>query len=386
LFLSTLFGFETGLTCHVRSSKKKKGPATKKQNTLTQSGNKRGRPKRETAVGDREFLPEGTNLAERRRKPRQAPAQPVMVSKSYYQPLANKYTQICVAKENSAPQMIISADMLTVRNEKGYCMARASFGASPPAELYAVGVIPAPSVPTGWYYEVIIKEGDRSSITLMDNSKRTLPPPAWRLGWSSEKGDLQAPVGYDKHSYSYRNSDGAVMHKSRSRQYGEGFQKDDVIGFFILLTDTNESIMEEEEVPPPPTSVSAVGKKKIVSVDLNTGSQIRFFKNGVPQGIAFESIYKATYYPAVSLFYNAAVTFNFGPEFKYPPKNLDVPYKPCSELLEIHAAIAKKKEEEEAKRRAEIEATAAADAANNLEVTVTEVADTHMPLEPLLPQ
>lgn len=47
------------------------------------------------------------------------------------------------------------------------------------------------------------------------------------------------------------------------------------------------------------------------------GSKIMFFKNGESQGEAFTDINAGAYYPAISIFKNATVSVNFGPNFKY---------------------------------------------------------------------
>lgn len=47
------------------------------------------------------------------------------------------------------------------------------------------------------------------------------------------------------------------------------------------------------------------------------GSKIVFFKNGESQGEAFVDINAGAYYPAISIFKNATVSVNFGPNFKY---------------------------------------------------------------------
>ena len=52
------------------------------------------------------------------------------------------------------------------------------------------------------------------------------------------------------------------------------------------------------------------------------GSKIIFFKNGVCQGDAFVNIYRGGYYPTVSIHKSATVSVNFGPKFKYPPKDI----------------------------------------------------------------
>lgn len=57
-------------------------------------------------------------------------------------------------------------------------------------------------------------------------------------------------------------------------------------------------------------------------------SQIKFYKNGVCQGVAWQDIYEGTYYPAVSLYKNATITLNFGPDFQFPPTDED--FQPMS--------------------------------------------------------
>lgn len=43
-----------------------------------------------------------------------------------------------------------------------------------------------------------------------------------------------------------------------------------------------------------------------------------FFKNGVSQGLACKKVTEGFYYVGASLYMNARVRFNFGPEFKFP--------------------------------------------------------------------
>lgn len=52
-------------------------------------------------------------------------------------------------------------------------------------------------------------------------------------------GNLQAPCGYDKFSYSWRSRLGTAFHESRGKHYAdEGYKKDDVIGCMIYLPST----------------------------------------------------------------------------------------------------------------------------------------------------
>uniref|UniRef100_A0A914Q7K6 SPRY domain-containing protein n=1 Tax=Panagrolaimus davidi TaxID=227884 RepID=A0A914Q7K6_9BILA len=47
--------------------------------------------------------------------------------------------------------------------------------------------------------------------------------------------------------------------------------------------------------------------------------KITFFKNGKNCGVAFEDLYEGAYYPSVSIYLDASLKCNFGPNFKYPP-------------------------------------------------------------------
>jgi len=120
----------------------------------------------------------------------------------YFEPIYYGYKEVCLAKENSAPQVKI-VDRLSASNEKGHRMVRASFGAREGT----------------WYYE----------IEVLPHQGNT------RLGWSTEKGDFQAPVGYDKYSYSYRDKEGTKFHQSRGSPYGVAYGVGDIIGFYIRL-------------------------------------------------------------------------------------------------------------------------------------------------------
>ncbi|KAB0396090.1 hypothetical protein E2I00_003676, partial [Balaenoptera physalus] len=59
-------------------------------------------------------------------------------------------------------------------------------------------------------------------------------------------------------------------------------------------------------------------------------SEIIFYKNGVNQGVAYKDIFEGVYFPAISLYKSCTVSINFGPCFKYPPK--DLMYRPMSDM------------------------------------------------------
>jgi hypothetical protein len=245
---------------------------------------------------------------------------------------------------------------MSATNEKGYRMVRCSLGCDEGS----------------WYYEVSVLHNKGNS----------------RFGWSTVKGDVQAPVGFDEHSYSYRDKDGHCFHQSRGKQYGAGYGRlfvcslphllifssvmhyllgpGDVIGFYIYLPpkeSVNKDMANESKddikMNDLTTSVAVAGvsvsnnvsddnnntnglvenastssEKKESPLTKRLGSRIQFFKNGVNQGDAFVDINDGTYYAAASFYMGAGATFNFGPLFKYPPpKELNA--RPLCELEDL---------------------------------------------------
>ncbi|XP_049783196.1 set1/Ash2 histone methyltransferase complex subunit ASH2 isoform X2 [Schistocerca cancellata] len=215
---------------------------------------------------------------------------------------------VLLALHDRAPQLHISEDRLAVTGEKGYCMVRATH-----------------SVTAGiWYYEATIEDMPEGSAT--------------RIGWGQNYANLQAPLGYDKFGYSWRSRKGTRFHDSRGKHYSLAYEEGDVLGFLIILPESEVG----NYIPPTYKDKPLVKFKNhlyyedkdrvtecLKSLKPVKGSKIVFFKNGVNQGPAFIDIYGGAYYPSVSLHKNATVSFNFGPNFKYPPK--DYMYRPMSE-------------------------------------------------------
>ena len=173
-----------------------------------------------------------------------------------------------------------------------------------------------------------------------------------RLGWCQVNGNLQAPLGYDKFSYAWRSRKGTKFHQSHGKHYSDGYTEGDVLGFFISLPETEHY---SAEYMPETLKDRALIKFKhhlhyeekdtTEQVEKNLKpqpkSKISFYKNGICQGVAFENIFKGTYFPAASLYKNATVTFNFGPKLKYPPQ--DIEYKTLYERvgeMEVEQSLA----------------------------------------------
>ncbi|OWF50318.1 set1/Ash2 histone methyltransferase complex subunit ASH2-like isoform X1 [Mizuhopecten yessoensis] len=211
--------------------------------------------------------------------------------------------EVLIALNDRAPQLKVSEDRLSVTGDKGYSLIRATHGVRRGA----------------WYYEVLIEEMPADTAS--------------RIGWSQELGNLQAPVGYDKFSYSWRSSKGTKFHQSRGKHYSSsGYVEGDVIGFFIHMPepeDARKTLPQTYKDRPLVKFKSHLyyeEKDYVTETEKNLkpirGSQMIMYKNGVSQGIAFEDVYEGWYYPCISLYKNTKVTVNFGPDFKYAPQGL----------------------------------------------------------------
>ncbi|CAI5795696.1 Ash2 histone methyltransferase complex subunit ASH2 isoform X1 [Podarcis lilfordi] len=220
------------------------------------------------------------------------------------------YERVLLALHDRAPQLKISDDRLTVIGEKGYSMVRASHGVRKGA----------------WYFEISVDE---------------MPPEtAARLGWSQPLGNLQAPLGYDKFSYSWRSKKGTKFHQSIGKHYSSSYGQGDVLGFYISLPDETETA---KSLPDTYKDKALIKFKSYLyfeekdfvdkaekSLKQAHGSQIIFYKNGASQGVAYKDIFEGVYFPAVSLYKGCTVSINFGPYFKYPPR--DISYRPISDM------------------------------------------------------
>ncbi|KAI3955357.1 hypothetical protein MKW98_018458 [Papaver atlanticum] len=238
--------------------------------------------------------------------------------------------KICLSKVYKAEKVELTEDRLSAGSSKGYRMVRATRGV----------------VEGAWYFEIKVVNLGETGHT--------------RLGWSTDKGDLQAPVGYDGYSFGYRDVDGSKIHKALREKYGEeGCVEGDVIGCYINLP-------QGGLYAPKPVhlfwykgqkySSTLEAKDKEEAAKVVPGSEICFFKNGIFQGVAFKDLSGGRYYPAASMYTlpnqpNCVVRFNFGPDFEFFPQEfedrpiptamIEVPYQQVEARVENGESVEK---------------------------------------------
>ena len=165
-------------------------------------------------------------------------------------------------------------------------------------------------------------------LSSFPSSHTHLPPP------------LQAPVGYDRWSYAYRDKGGSKVNQSQRDDHWGGlpYKAGDTVGFLIHLA------------PRSLNSTSALTSANGKGCDGPPPNYIQFFHHGELCGEIIEKLGKkeggvayaitpGVYYPAVSCYSGGRVRANFGPTFVYPPnKDLVKDYKPFSEAAEKSAS------------------------------------------------
>mmetsp|Transcript_20050 Transcript_20050/g.30391 ORF Transcript_20050/g.30391 Transcript_20050/m.30391 type:complete len:365 (+) Transcript_20050:72-1166(+) len=225
-----------------------------------------------------------------------------------------------LSKTDTAPQLKIENYLTVKGGMRGYRTSRATHGVNSGDYYYECWIMPGP---TADEIKDILPSNARLAPKLKEQLQNGKNPGAHsRIGWSMRLGDLQAPVGYDKWSYGYRDISGSRVHKSRREDGwgGEPYKPGDVVGFAIA---------------------SELHK-------------IYFFRNGVAMGqfiisrgkreggAAFDDIAEGVYYPAISVFLGGGVRANFGPHFVYNPRKLPhgLKVKPVSELCERPKPVA----------------------------------------------
>jgi Set1/Ash2 histone methyltransferase complex subunit ASH2 len=196
------------------------------------------------------------------------------------EPIPEKKVQFCQLKK--APNLKLSQDNMTVSGAKGHNSVIANY----------------PMIEGTYYFEVKIEKANSPNLF-------TGVEPQIRIGVAAKEFDREISLGSDDNSYAYKSVDGYRIHKGFKDIYGERYSEGDVIGCLIHME------------PLKPKTQAENGKSQ---KEINEGSKIIFFKNGVYQGIAFENLVETFYYAGVSLYMNAKARINFGPEFEVGPE------------------------------------------------------------------
>ena len=201
-----------------------------------------------------------------------------------------------------------------------------------------------------------------------------------RVGWAAVTGELQGPVGYDRWSFGFRDLSGARVHQSkRCDDYGAAFSPGDVVGCAIFLAPQqivgglstglglggpaglgglggDADGAGAATAPSPGTAVlapsapAASAEADALAAAAVAGgcppelarlpavSHVRFYVNGVDQGVAYSGIPYRAYYPAASCYGGGRVRANFGPAWLAPPPGTAAPPPPPPPPAQISAS------------------------------------------------
>ncbi|KAJ1965017.1 transcription factor, contains a PHD finger motif [Dipsacomyces acuminosporus] len=221
---------------------------------------------------------------------------------------------------HAAAQFVIESDRMTVWNDKGYRMAKASHGVESGA----------------WYFEVEVLQPVRPEHNL-------------RIGWSQISGELQAPCGFDVFSYSVRAKPSTRFHAAIGSPYGEEYGPGDTLGVLIYLpeldADEKQDLADRKWRPGeryrpftysrPESQRPPNDDHELPPLPVLANSELVYFKNGRCLGPAFQKLYLGKYYPAISSYMGGKVKVNLGPDFKFSPPSVwhnNAPIRPISDL------------------------------------------------------
>lgn len=194
-----------------------------------------------------------------------------------------------------------------------------------------------------------------------------------RIGWAQLQSPVQACVGYSKFSYGWRSLKGTAFHDGIGSTYSlPGFKQGDTLGCLIQLPRWEDQLMkdgismssllprshksqqvikfknhyffeEHDDTAVALQRLKEVPGSKVVftiqSKECSARLQIEFFVNGRSKGTAFPVIYGGHYYPAVSIFHDATIRCNFGPNFKFPMPRNALPMSARAEQIAVEQTL-----------------------------------------------
>ncbi|KAM0752329.1 hypothetical protein T439DRAFT_205765 [Meredithblackwellia eburnea MCA 4105] len=132
--------------------------------------------------------------------------------------------------EDRSSFTFITEDARTITTEKGWRAARAN----------------VPIREGSWYWEVKVErcggEGGRETGGVGEGG--------WvRVGAGRREAPLNAPVGFDGHSYAYRDRGGEAVTLSRPKPYGKPYVSNSVIGVYLSLPPRPSPSVEDRRDP-----------------------------------------------------------------------------------------------------------------------------------------
>ena len=215
-----------------------------------------------------------------------------------YEPEIKK--KIHFSDHHKGSTLELSEDHLTVAGDKGYRSISANYSI----------------IEGSYYFELKVEKHNKfedsyrlNSININEISRIE---PHFRIGVATLNHDKEISLGSDIFSYAYKDIDGSIVHNGVKKPYGEKYGDGDIIGCLLHMKPPKPKFKRSEEKD-----------EKENKIEINNGSRLYFFKNGILQGEAFSNLLEGFYYATVSLYMGAKATANFGPEFTFPPSGED---------------------------------------------------------------
>lgn len=187
------------------------------------------------------------------------------------------------------------------------------------------------------------------------------PDSSIRFGVATARASLMGPIGLDEHGFAWC-PDGSLFHRGKKTPFSAPFKQGDILGCRIRLSSRGDGDEDESSIAVDIINQSifdVVTFNKLLYLEQRTSpsaspesitmklrkATIRFYKNGLSQGLAFEGLLldRMLIYPAFSLYGNAQLEVNFGPLFLKRPDN-SVPWSAATLDNAIISSLAELKD------------------------------------------
>jgi len=169
----------------------------------------------------------------------------------------SQHPYVCWNSKDSAPQIVLGKDRLTAggKIDGGFRMVRGSKAVSEGCWYFECEVLGRGAAFDDLESSQVETNSSSSSSNSNSISSSNSNNGHVRIGFSMRTGDLQAPVGFDKWSYAYRDVSGSRIHQSRREDTWSG----------LVPTDDNDDD-DDDKTKAPEKYLGEYGKGDVVGL------------------------------------------------------------------------------------------------------------------------